>query len=273
MTNLPSSGQSTSMDNVAVTREDFRQDIGEFLQYTAQALGNVTGTYTTEVIDPTAVILRGSPTIAATAEPLTTDTSLRLANTRWVKYNANSAGTTAPTNPADGQSWVDLSQDPPVLKIWDDTNTAWVTAGGSVSVPDASETVKGIVELATAAETTTGTSNTLAVHPAGLKVELDKKLNLAGGNLTGGVTQTERTITAGAFNLATGNLWTAGAITVPNPTNAVAGMSGLIRFTAAPTGWGGNFSTAPNVTVVPSIVPFFVESPTSIRLGQAVGVA
>ena len=49
----------------------------------------------------------------------------------------------------------------------------------------ASETVKGHVELATATETTTGTDNTRAVHPAGLKVELDKHLNLTGGTLTG----------------------------------------------------------------------------------------
>ena len=41
----------------------------------------------------------------------------------------------------------------------------------------ATETVKGHVELATAAETTAGTDNTRAVHPAGLKVELDKKIN------------------------------------------------------------------------------------------------
>lgn len=43
----------------------------------------------------------------------------------------------------------------------------------------ASETVSGIVELATAAETTTGTDTTRAVHPAGLKVELDKKSGTA----------------------------------------------------------------------------------------------
>lgn len=36
------------------------------------------------------------------------------------------------------------------------------------SVPDASETVKGKVELATAAETITGTDNTRATHPAGV---------------------------------------------------------------------------------------------------------
>jgi hypothetical protein len=52
----------------------------------------------------------------------------------------------------------------------------------------ASETVAGKVELATAEETTTGEDDTRAVHPAGLKVELDKKLNLAGGTLTGVVT-------------------------------------------------------------------------------------
>lgn len=44
------------------------------------------------------------------------------------------------------------------------------------SAGTAAETVKGHVELATPAETTTGTDNTRAVHPAGLKVELDKKI-------------------------------------------------------------------------------------------------
>lgn len=47
--------------------------------------------------------------------------------------------------------------------------------------PDGSQAVKGLVQLATAAETTTGTSTAKAVHPAGLKVELDKclKANIA----------------------------------------------------------------------------------------------
>jgi hypothetical protein len=40
---------------------------------------------------------------------------------------------------------------------------------------DASETVKGIVELATGAESLTGTDNTRAVHPAGLKYVLDNR--------------------------------------------------------------------------------------------------
>lgn len=41
------------------------------------------------------------------------------------------------------------------------------------NVPAATETVQGKVELATAAETVTGTDNTRAVHPAGLKAALD----------------------------------------------------------------------------------------------------
>jgi hypothetical protein len=83
----------------------------------------------------------------------------------------------------------------------------------------ASETAKGIVELATAAETTTGTSDTLAVHPKGLKVELDKKLALAGGTMTGALVADNNTdyTTAQARNITlstgdasggdTGDVW------------------------------------------------------------------
>jgi len=56
--------------------------------------------------------------------------------------------------------------------VWD--GTKWETLGATSNAA-ATETVAGIVELATAAETTTGTDATRAVHPAGLKVELDKK--------------------------------------------------------------------------------------------------
>ena len=218
--------------------------------------------------------LTGVPT-APTAAAGTSTT--QLATTEFVGAAVKagiSSGTTAPTNPVRGQTWIDTSVDPPVVKVWDDTPGpgAWSTVGASPA--DASETVKGIVELATAAETTTGTDNTRAVHPAGLKVELDKKLNLTGGNLTGGVTATERTVTAGAFDLATGNFWTCGAIAIPNPTNAVAGMSGLIRLTAAPAGWGTNFkhaggsATAPKA--FPAIVPFYVQDATTILVGKPV---
>jgi hypothetical protein len=63
---------------------------------------------------------------------------------------------------------------------------------------DATDTVKGIVELATAAEVTTGTDTTRAVTPAGLKVELDKKAPLASPALTG--TPTAPTAATGTSN-------------------------------------------------------------------------
>jgi len=50
-----------------------------------------------------------------------------------------------------------------------------------------SETIAAHVELATATETTTGTDNTRAVHPAGLKVELDKKIPLTQKGAASGV--------------------------------------------------------------------------------------
>jgi hypothetical protein len=49
----------------------------------------------------------------------------------------------------------------------------------------ATDAATGVIELATAAEVTTGTDTTRAVTPAGLKVELDKKANLAAPTFTG----------------------------------------------------------------------------------------
>jgi hypothetical protein len=83
---------------------------------------------------------------------------------------------------------------------------------------------------------------------------------------------TERTITASDFDLATGNLWTCGAIAIPNPTNGVAGQVGVIRVTAAPTSFGtqwdhpGGAYTAP--TSFPALAPFFVTSSTQFLLGS-----
>ena len=41
--------------------------------------------------------------------------------------------------------------------------------GGAASVPDASETVKGIIRIATSAEATTGTDDTIAMTPLTVK--------------------------------------------------------------------------------------------------------
>jgi hypothetical protein len=89
---------------------------------------------------------------------------------------------------------------------------------------------------------------------------------------------TERTITAGSFDLATGNLWTVGAITVPNPTNAVAGQTGAIRITAGPVVWSSNFKfpggTAPTIATFPAIIPYYVQDSSTILMGNVVeGIA
>jgi len=89
---------------------------------------------------------------------------------------------------------------------------------------------------------------------------------------------TERTITAGAFDLSTGNLWTVGAITVPNPTNAVVGQTGAIRITAGPVVWSSNFKfpggTAPTIATFPAIIPYYVQDSSTILMGNVVeGIA
>jgi len=93
---------------------------------------------------------------------------------------------------------------------------------------DATEAVKGIVQLATAAETTTGTNATKAVHPAGLKVELDKKVADAPDGTADGTKQYVRqVVSAGGVHTKT---WAAAAASGANvttsdtaPTNPKAG--------------------------------------------------
>jgi len=85
MSNLPHSGSSTSLDNVGVSREQFRVEIGQLLQYLAQALGGVPGTYGTQTVDPLAVLLAGAPKLAPGAAPLAADNSTRIPDTAWVR--------------------------------------------------------------------------------------------------------------------------------------------------------------------------------------------
>jgi hypothetical protein len=63
--------------------------------------------------------------------------------------------------------------------------------GGAASVPDASETVKGIIRIATSAEATTGTDDTIAMTPLTVKERID-------ASLVGGVEY------KGTFNATTG---------------------------------------------------------------------
>jgi hypothetical protein len=98
-------------------------------------------------------------------------------------------------------------------------------------------------------------------------------LPLAGGNMTGSVTQTERAVGASSFDLRTGNFWSCGVATVPPTANGQNGQSGLIRFTTTVTGWDSQFS-GPGVTAdvtSGAIVPFYVLGGQSIFVGNPVG--
>ena len=58
------------------------------------------------------------------------------------------------------------------------------TSGLSVSVPDASTTTAGVIEIATDAEVSTGTSETLAVNPKQLATKVDKNAAITAGTGT-----------------------------------------------------------------------------------------
>jgi hypothetical protein len=120
-------------------------------------------------------------------------------------------------------------------------------------------------------------SNFLASSDIGVTVQgydVDTVKQDVAPTFTATVQTTERTITGGAFDLSTGNHWTCGAITVPAPTNAVAGTSGLIRITAGPVVWNAVFKfpggTAPTIGTFPAIIPFYVESSSVILMGNVV---
>jgi hypothetical protein len=77
-----------------------------------------------------------------------------------IKTSGGASGT-APTSPSLGQTWTDTSKSPPVVNVWD--GTQWVAVGAAP--PDATTTVKGIIQLATAAEVLAGTDLVKAVTP------------------------------------------------------------------------------------------------------------
>jgi hypothetical protein len=187
-----------------------------------------------------------------------------------ISANSNTIGSVA--NPSS-------AQDAATKNYVDTTTTA-----NPIYVAVAGDAMTGALAMGT--NKVTGVGDPTAAQDAATKNYVDTTTTanpiyaaVAGDNFTGTVTSTERTITAGAFDLSTGNFWTCGNIAVPNPTNATAGTAGLIRVTAAPASFGGNFDwpagagyVAP--TAFPAVVPFFVVSSTQILMGNFVqGIA
>lgn len=163
-----------------------------------------------------------------------------------------------------------------------EVNTVDSVAGktGAVSLVKADITNFSDADYATAAQ---GALADSALQSADIGVtvqayDADNVVSDTAPTFTATVQTTERTITAGAFNLATGNHWTCGAITVPAPTNATAATSGLIRITAGPVVWNAVFKfpggSAPVIATFPAVIPFYVESASVILMGNvAEGIA
>jgi hypothetical protein len=87
---------------------------------------------------------------------------------------------TAPATPTPGEFWLDLSTNPPKLKIYKDTTDNWIDTSGGVNL--ATEATAGEVELATNAETQTGTDVNRAVTPAGLQSKISDSTVTADSN-------------------------------------------------------------------------------------------
>lgn len=129
-TNLPTSTGVGDLDNIAVTRAEFRAEIGLLLEYLAQALGDVGGDYTNETVKPTEVILQGTPTVEAGATPATGDATQRIPTTKWVKESGTYVSSSAYGAPVDGQLWVDTTDSPYVLKAYNSGASDWDLVSG-----------------------------------------------------------------------------------------------------------------------------------------------
>ena len=132
-TNLPSSTGSGDLDNIAVTRSEFRAEIGVLLEYLAQALGDVGGDYTNEIVKPTEVKLQGTPIIEVGANPATDSADQRIPSTKWVKESGTYVNDSAYGAPVDGQLWVDTSTNPYGLKAYNSGKTSWDLVSGFAS--------------------------------------------------------------------------------------------------------------------------------------------
>ena len=258
MADLPSSSQANSMDSLTVTREEFRLGMNKMLEFHAQALGNVSGTYTTETVSPTNIKLQGTPSLTDGSKPQRMTTA---------------SGSQAPAGCGSGRRAGDITgiDAGPGIAVTDgDTATPKVsvdlaTNPGLLTDPDGDDAGKLKVKVKT--------DGGITLDADGLSVTGGAPLPDTGGEVTGSLTTPIRELKVAEFDLSTGPYWfCAGGFQVPNPTEAVAGMAGLIRFDAAPTSWSANFKgPGGDMTAIEikgtAIVPFFVNAADDIYIG------
>jgi len=144
-----------------------------------------------------------------------------------IKVGPVHVGATAPnaTPPSGGSSgnstgeiWLDTSLTPNGVKIWD--GSAWVNA-----TPIGSTTVQGLLELATNAETQTGSDTARAVTPAGLQSKLSDSTST-----TSSTTIASSTAVKSAYDLANAALPKSGGTITGN---LEIGTTGSLSFEGA----------------------------------------
>jgi hypothetical protein len=164
-----------------------------------------------------------------------------------LKHSATANKAPLPGDLVEGELALNINAASPAAYIKDSTGAVVKLAGAGAVTATASETVSGVVELATAAETTGGTDNTRAVHPAGLKVELDKKAPLASPALTGAPTAPTAAAGTNTTQLATTAFVHAAT---PNASATVPGLAQLADATAITAGTAGRVVDAAQLKAV-----------------------
>ena len=133
------------------------------------------------------------PAITSYTEGMTLDIFCKTANTGAATLDAGGGAKDLRKYYNDALETGDIEAGAIITVKWDSANDWWqITSGIKVTVVDASETIKGIVELATVAEAAAGTDTTRAVTPAGLAA----RALFATGGYTGNGT-TSRAVTVG----------------------------------------------------------------------------
>lgn len=128
-----------------------------------------------------------------------------------IKIGPVHVGTTAPNvSPAGssgnstGEAWLDTSLTPNGWKVW--TGSAWTNA-----TPIGSDTVQGLLELATNAETQAGSDTARAVTPAGLQSKVSDSIST-----TSSTTIASSTAVKSAYDLANAALAKSGGTVTGN---------------------------------------------------------
>ena len=140
-----------------------------------------------------AYVVALNPTITSYTEGMTLDIFCKTANTGAATLDAGGGAKDLRKYYNDALETGDIEAGAIITVKWDSANDWWqVTSGIKVTVNDASDTAKGIIEIATDAEMTEGTATDKAITPANAKVELDKKAKVVSGSYSGN--ETARTI-------------------------------------------------------------------------------